>query len=203
MSIIIKKGPVPDDIHIPSLGKMSDEEFFRFAASVPDIQIERDKEGNIFIMPPLFGDSANYESEALIELGIWNRSSRLGRIFSPSAGFILPNGAMRSPDAAWISNQRLAELPDGEFQRFMRVCPDFVIEIRSASDRLKTVQGKMEEYIENGARLGFLIDPKEQQAFIYRADGSVETVQGFDGALSGEPVLPGFSLPLSLFKPQP
>lgn len=201
MSITIKEG-VPGDIVIPSSVRMSDAEFYEFAAGFPDIQIERDKHGNIFIMPPTSFDTGNFESEAIGELILWNRRTKAGMVFSSQTGFILPNNAMRGPDASWISSERVTKLPAEERKRFARICPDFVLEIRSTSESLSSLKKKMEEYIENGARLGFLIDPKDRQAFIYRADGSIETVQGFDGTLSGEPVLPGFSLPLSLFKPQ-
>ena len=202
MSITIKEG-VPGDIVIPSSVRMSDDEFYEFAAGFPDIQIERDKHGNIFIMPPTSFDTGNFESEAIGELILWNRTTKAGMVFSSQTGFVLPNNAMRGPDASWISNERVAQLPQEERNRFARICPDFVLEIRSRSETLSSLRKKMEEYIENGARLGFLIDPPAQLAFVYHANGSVSHVQDFDGALSGEVVLPGFSLPLSLFKPQP
>ena len=199
MSITIKKG-MPWDIAIPSPPQMSEEGFYELANALPDLLIERDKDGNIFIMPPVHFDTGGFESEAQTELGVWNRKMKAGKVFASNTGFVLPNGAMRSPDAAWISNERLATLPRAERKKFAHICPDFVIEIRSDFDNLQPVKDKMAEYMENGARLGFLIDPKGAQAFIYRPDSAVEHITGLEGALSGEPILPGFSLPLYLFK---
>lgn len=199
MSITIKEGMFPGDIEIPAAARMSDEDFFRFAEGLQGVQIERDRHGNIFIMPPTSFDTGNFEIEAGAELALWNRQHQAGKVFSSQTGFILPNNAMRGPDASWISKDRVAQLPEEERKRFAHICPDFVLEIRSGSESLPSLKKKMEEYIENGARLGFLIDPKERQAFIYRAGGAVSHVQGLEGSLSGEDVLPGFSLPLSLF----
>lgn len=199
MEVIIREG-IPMDVKLDFVPGMSEEEFFNFCMANPELVLERDKHGNIIVMAPTFFDSGSFESEAIGELHLWNRQTKAGQVFSSSTGFTLPNKAVRSPDASWISNNRLATLPKEERKKFAHICPDFVIEIRSESDRLKEVQAKMEEYIENGAQLGFLIDPKDKQAFIYRADGSIEHIQGLDSNLSGEPALPGFSLPLSLFK---
>ena len=200
MSITIKEG-TPGDIVIPSFAvQMNDEEFFRFATQFSNIQIERDKDGNIFIMPPTGFESGSFESDAITELNIWNRKHKAGKTFSSQTGFVLPNSAMRAPDASWISDERIASIPIEEHSRFAHICPDFVLEIRSASDSLPGLKAKMEEYIENGARLGFLIDPMGGQAFVYRADGSVEQVAGLDEVLNGGDVLAGFELPLALFK---
>jgi Uma2 family endonuclease len=179
--------------------EMSEEAFDEFCMQNPDLFLERDKHGNIVVEPPVSFDTGGYELEASGQLYIWNRKHRAGKVFSPSTGFTLPNGAVRSPDLSWISAERVAQLPKGERKKFARICPDFVMEIRSCSDRLPHLQEKMQEYIENGAQLGFLIDPIEQQAFIYRPDTSVAHIAGLEGSLSGEPVLPGFFLPLSLF----
>jgi Uma2 family endonuclease len=180
--------------------KMSEEAFSEFCMQNPDLFLERDKHGNIVVEPPVHFDTGKYESEAHGELHLWNRKHKAGKVLSPSTGYTLPNGAVRSPDASWISNERLAHLPKSEHRKFAHICPDFVIEIRSHSARLKHLKEKMDEYLECGARLGFLIDPVEQQAFIFRPDSPPEHIAGLEGALSGEPVLPGFSLPLSLFK---
>lgn len=178
---------------------MTEEQFFNFCAKNPDQPMERDKYGNILIMAPIHFDSGANESIAHGELYLWNRQSKLGKVFSPSTGFTLPNGAVRSPDAAWISTEQIAALPENEKQTFAHICPDFVLEIRSKSDPLKPLQEKMEEFIENGAKLGFLIDPYERQAFVYRGDGSVATVADFNAVLSGEDIMPGFELSLQLF----
>ena len=200
MEVVIRKG-VQVDVGIPeSFPQWGEDDFFHFATSLRDLRAERDKDGNIFIMPPTGLETGNFELQAGTELELWNRAHKLGKTYSSSAGFTLPNGAIRSPDAAWVSHARLAGLSAEDQKKFAHICPDFVIEICSESDRLEDVQAKMQEYIENGALLGFLIDPKEAQAFIYRADGSVEQIRGLDDELSGDAVLPGFVLPLSLFK---
>jgi Uma2 family endonuclease len=117
-----------------------------------------------------------------------------------STGFYLPNGAMRAPDASWTSNERLSGFTEEQLEKFPYVCPEFVIEILSPSDSLKKTKAKMVEYIQNGALLGWLIDRKKKQVFIYRADGSEQHLTSFDELLSGEQVLPGFELNLSAFK---
>lgn len=188
------------DVEVRLGAGMSEDEFFQFCMQNPELNLERDAQGNILIMAPVKFDGGRQESRAIIALGKWNDETNLGEVFSSQTGFTLPNGAVRSPDASWISNEKLAALPKEEHDRFAHICPDVVIEIRSTSDRLKTLQAKMDEYIQNGAQLGFLIDPVTQSAAVYRADGSVETVEGFDARLSGEPVLPGFYLDLSRFR---
>ena len=198
MNVILTEG-IPDGTRIVFPQSMSDEAFDAFCAQNPDLFLERDRHGNILVEPPVHYDSGRYESDAHGELYAWNRRTRLGKVFSPSTGFDLPNGAIRSPDASWIANERIALLPASERKRFARICPDFVIEIRSRSDRMRALHEKMEEYIECGAQLGFLIDPLDRQAFVYRPGTVVRHLDGLDGVLSGEPVLTGFSLDLSLF----
>lgn len=188
------------DVEVRFGAGMSEDEFFQFCVQNPELNLERDAHGNILIMAPVKFEGGRFESRAIVALGKWNDETNLGEVFSSQTGFTLPNGAVRSPDASWISNEKLAALSEEEYERFAHICPEVVIEIRSKSDRLKTLQAKMEEYIENGAQLGFLIDPVAQSAAIYRADGPVEIFEGLDGVLSGEPVLPGFSLPLGRFK---
>lgn len=180
---------------------MSEEEFIAFCRQNPDLRIEQDKYGNIRIMPPVSFESGNYESEVLVSLGIWNRRSNLGKTFSPSTLFILPSGEKRMPDAAWISLEKVEQLSPEARKSFARVVPDFVIEIRSPSDDIRELKKKMtDSWIANGVQLAWLLDPETKTAWIYRADGAVEEQQGFDGALSGEGVLPGFEFDLSLLK---
>lgn len=180
---------------------MSDEEFFAFCRQNPDLRIEQDKHGNILIMAPVSFDSGNFESEVLISIGIWNRQTKLGKTFSPSTLFILPSGEKRMPDAAWIAQEKIDQMPPEERKTFAHIAPDFVVEIRSPSDNLAELQAKMSDsWIANGVRLAWLIDPADKNVWIYRADGSVEQVSGFSGKLSGETVLPGFELDLSIFE---
>lgn len=201
MSIILKPG-INVDILIPmaALCGTDEADFYEFAARYPDLTIERDVDGCIILEPPVHFQTGEFESEANGELLIWNRRCRLGKVFASTTGFVLPNGAMRCPDAAWISNERIAALPKEEWHRFARICPDFVLEIRSDTDGLRPLMAKMEEYIANGARLGFLIDPSEPRAYVYRPGEAVKQTGSFDTVLTGDPELPGFALPLELFK---
>ncbi len=180
--------------------RMSDEAFFHFASQMDNTRIERDKNGNILIMPPVGMESGNFESRASYLLNKWSiEQGGDGYPFGSNTGFTLPNSAVRSPDAAWISSKRYNALAPNEKQRFGHICPDFVIEIRSASDSLAMLKEKMEEYIECGAKLGFLIDPANQKAYVYRPGTETEEVADFTKELKGDDILPGFSLPLHLF----
>ncbi|MEZ4776264.1 MAG: Uma2 family endonuclease [Bacteroidia bacterium] len=175
---------------------MSDGELFEFCADNPQLRIERDSRKNIIIMSPADGESGYFEKEFIVDIGIWTRSHS-GVSCSSNTGFLLPNGAMRAPDASWISPERWNTLSSAEKSKFLAVVPDFVVEVRSPSDNIHTLGEKMLEWIENGVRLAWLIDPQAKRAFIYREDGSVDTVEGFDQKLSGENVLEEFVFDLS------
>ena len=186
-------------IDLPGDKEWSEEEFFNFCMANPELNLERDKEGNVLILSPIFLKSGMFESRVMIALGNWNDKTGLGYTFSSQSGFTLPNNAVRSPDAAWIPKEKIEALPEGELEKFGHICPDFVVEIRSKSDRLQPLQEKMQEYIDNGSRLGFLIDPFEFKAWIYRPNKDAEIVTDFTASLSGESVLPGFELSLGIF----
>jgi Uma2 family endonuclease len=177
--------------------EFTDDELYEFCAINKGLRIERDKNQNIIIMAPVGGKSGFFEKDVIFEVESWVRSTGRGYSFSSSTGFLLPSGAMRSPDACWVSEERWGQLTEEQKQKFPPVVPDFVVEIRSQTDALKGVQSKMEEWIENGVRLGWLLDMKHKQAFIYRANGSVEQVDGFNQILSGEGVMPEFKLDLT------
>jgi len=179
---------------------LSKEEFYTLAGRYPDLRMEREKDGKTVIMSPVKFGSGTRESIALIYLGIWWIKHKRGKTFSPSSGIELPDGSIKSPDCGWISPERLARAKDEE--AYLEVMPDFIVEIRSQSDQLAQLQLKMKEiWMANGARLGWLIDPYGEQAFVYREDGTVETISGFEGkTLSGEEVLPGMELPLEEFR---
>lgn len=174
------------------------ETFLALAERYPDLAMERDKNGITTIMSPVKKGSGKRESALLILVGIWNRASRLGEIHGPSSGFNLPDGAFKQPDVAWISNERIEKAKDYSDEAFISVVPDFVAEIRSATDRLNKLQAKMRDvWIANGVRLAWLIDPYDEKVYIYRPGQAVETVVGFAGKkLPGVDVLPGFELPL-------
>ncbi|MCB0533780.1 MAG: Uma2 family endonuclease [Lewinellaceae bacterium] len=180
---------------------MSEAEFLAFCRQNPDLRIEQDKNGNILIMPPVSFDSGNFESEMMVSLGIWNRQTETGKTFSSATLFILPNGEKRMPDAAWISLEKTTQLSAAERKSFAEIVPDFVVEIRSPSDDLQSLKTKMtDSWMANGVRLAWLLDPATKTAWIYRSNGTVEEILGFDRALSGEDVLPGFSFDLQVLK---
>lgn len=187
-----------DDIELPF--DMTDEQFFQFCQLNRDLKFERDPDGKILVMSPSGFKTGNFNVKVITKLDQWNDEYELGKVGDSSTGFYLKNGAMRAPDASWISNERLSGLSEAALEKFPHVCPEFVIEILSPSDSLKKGKAKMVEYIENGCLLGWLIDRKNKQVFIYRADGSISINKSFEEPLSGEEVLPGFVLNLSAFQ---
>jgi Uma2 family endonuclease len=175
--------------------ELTDEQFFQICQNNRDLRIERTAEGELIIMPPTGWESGNRNSRLTQRLGNWADADGKGLTFDSSTGFKLPNGANRSPDASWVSRERLIALnPDPA--KFLPMAPDFVAELRSASDSLETLRRKMQEYINNGVRLGWLIDPQNQQVEIYRPGKEVEVLLS-PTSLSGEDVLPGFVLDLA------
>lgn len=185
------------DLEIPSLKNMSDDEFFNFCAQNKKTRIERDEHYQIYIMPPVGNDSSAQNFILNVELGLWNKKYKKGIAFDSSAGFFLPDKSMRSPDVAWIRNERWALISEIEKKKFAYIAPDFIIELMSPSDKLNLLKQKMKRWIENGVQLAWLIIPKTQQVFIYRKDGSIDTVNSFNEKLSGEEVLPDFILNLN------
>ena len=175
---------------------MSREQFFEFCQLNRDVRIERNAEGSIAVMAPTGGETGARSVLLVAALYRWAEEDGAGIAFDSSTGFELPNGAVRSPDAAWVLLRRLARLPAEGKERFPPLCPDFVIELLSPSDSRAALQRKMEEYRANGARLGWLIDPARRQVTIYRADGSPEQ-RAEPYVVTGERVLPGFSLDLA------
>ncbi len=173
--------------------RMSDEQFYQLCQNNRELKFERTATGELIIMSPVGGDSGNREAELTIDLGIWNRQTNLGYTFSSSTIFKLPNGANRSPDVAWIRKERWEALNAEQRRKFPPIAPDFIIELRSATDDLETLQDKMREYLNAGIRLAWLINPQQQQVEIYRSDGKVE-VRNLPTVLSGENILPGFQL---------
>lgn len=173
---------------------VSQAQFDELVIANRDLQLERTAEGVLIVNPPTGWETGERNFSLAVELGIWLRSSGIeGKAFDSSTGFILPNGATRSPDISWISQARWASLSDEQKSTFASVCPEFVIELRSSSDRLKPIQEKMQEYIDNGAKLGWLINPQNRQVEIYRNRLPVEILDA-PSELSGEQVLPGFVL---------
>ena len=185
-------------LNLPSTLKLtiSHEQFVQLAWVNQNLQLERTATGELIVMPPTGSDTGNKNADILGQLWLWNRQTQLGQIFDSSSGFHLPNGADRSPDVSWISQDRWDTLTPEEKSGFAPLCPDFVLELRSKHDSLESLQQKMQEYQENGAKLGWLIDRNRKKVEIYRPKKSVE-VQDFPNSLSGEDILPGFTLDLS------
>lgn len=175
---------------------MSEDEFFQFCQMNDTLEFERDSNGNIIVMSPTGSFTGNFNLKISVELGIWNKETGLGEVFDSSAGFTLPNGAVRSPDVSWIKEEKWASLSQAEKEKFAPVCPDFVVEIRSKSDDIKYLQNKMGEYIDNGTQLGWLIDRFENKVYIYSSRKTMFVHDTLHLKLSGEEVLPGFELDL-------
>nr|WP_254658042.1 Uma2 family endonuclease [Pleurocapsa sp. PCC 7327] len=184
--------PVPLELTI----QLTDEQFFQLCHNNRDLRFERTATGELIIMPPTGGTTGDRNAELTYQLRAWSRQNNLGKSFDSSTGFKLPNGSNRSPDASWLAIERWNALTREQQETFVPLCPDFVVELRSPSDVLTKLQAKMQEYMENGARLGWLIDPQRKVVEIYRPNREVEILRS-PRFLSGEDVLPGFILELS------
>ncbi|NER20512.1 MAG: Uma2 family endonuclease [Symploca sp. SIO1C2] len=182
-------------LNLPPILKLTDEQFTKLAVANQDLQLELTAKGELVIMPPTGGDTGNRNFEVYIDLGIWNRQTRLGKAFDSSTGFRLPLGSTRSPDASWVKIERWNALTQEQRKKFLPLCPDFALEIVSETDDVEETRTKMREYFDNGLRLGWLINPKLKQVEIYRPNREVELLQS-PATLSGEEVLPGFVLDL-------
>jgi len=191
-----------NDITLPIKGDLSDsvseKEFFDFCQQNDLWRIERDENKQIIIMPPTNATTGIKNTNLVTELVIWNRRKNSGVCFDSSTGFTLPDGSVRSPDASWLAIEKWNQLNDVERNKFAHICPDFVIELKSKSDNLKTLTSKMHKWIENGCALAWLINPENKTVFIFRESGTNDKVEGFDNILSGEDILSGFELNLSL-----
>ena len=177
----------------PLVDELNHEQFYRLCMANKDIAMERSLAGKLIILSPVGGESGRQEANYIADLGIWNRQAGLGEVFSSSTVFNLPNGGDRSPDAAWVQLERWNALTPEQQTKFPPICPDFVIELRSETDRLKPLQEKMQEYLDSGLRLGWLINPQGKTVEIYRPGQAVEIIN-FPATVSGEEVLPGFVL---------
>jgi Uma2 family endonuclease len=195
-TLLIQSEQTPMTVNFPLIAQMTSEQFYEFCLANRDLRIERTATGEVIVMPPTFSDTGNRNFKVAVQLGIWAEKDGTGETFDSSASFTLPNGATRSPDASWIQSERWNALTDEQKASFAPICPDFVIELRSASDRLTTLQDKMQEYIDNGALLGFLIDRKERTLHLYRPNQAPQIIEN-PVEVQGEPELPGFTLRMS------
>ena len=179
----------------PNRPPMTDDEFLAFCQHYPDFMVEATADGDIIIMPPAHPKTGRRNLSIGAQLYQWTKADGRGQAFDSSAGFVLPSGARRSPDASWIRKDRISSLPKEQQEGFYHLCPDFVIELRSTTDRLRMLQAKMEEYIANGAELGWLLDPKEQKVWVYRPNCEPEAIR-FPESVAGEGCVTGFVLEL-------
>lgn len=182
------------DLH--SLVDLTHDQFEELCRHNRDVRLERTATGELVIMPPTGGETGRRNLNLAAQLWVWNQTFKLGETFDSSTGFTLPNGATRSPDAAWIQQNRWDALTPDEKRRFLPLCPDFAIELVSPSDGIQNVRAKMREYLENGLQLGWLIDPDTNLVEVYQPDRPVNVLQQ-PRSLSADPVLPGFILELS------
>lgn len=189
-------------LHTRPALEMNDQQFFEFCQLNSFWRIERTAEGDVEITPPAGWETSSRNAVLIAQLTAWALRDGTGVSSDSSGGFVLPSGAMRAPDAAWVSRERLRTLTAEQKERFLPLCPDFVIALRSPSDRLTATQDKMREYLANGARLGWLIDVPNRRVEVYRPDAEVERLDA-PPSLSGEPELRGFALDLrSIWEPR-
>lgn len=186
-AMVVRLGPLKKHV--------TDDEFFDFCMMNRDLRIEMTGEGVMIIMMPMGTEGGGREFKLIARFGAWVEAGDTGIGFSSATIFTLPNGAKRSPDVSWIKHERWELIPEEQREKFALICPDFVVELRSRTDRLKPLKKKMEEYMQNGAQLGWLIDPRKKKVYIYRPDAEVEELDS-PASLSGEPLLKGFNLDL-------
>ena len=185
-AVVLKLAPVV---------RLDDEQLFDFCQLNRDLRIERDADGALVLMAPVGGASSARNLELARQLANWAEHDGTGVAFDSSVGFVLPNGALRSPDAAWVRRERWEALSPQQRERFVPLCPDFVVELRSPTDRLASLQRRLRELVRNGARLGWLIDPRHRTVHIYQPDAPVQTLVS-PSIITADPVLPGFSVDL-------
>ena len=176
--------------------RITSDKFYEICQQNPDLKLERNVQGELTIMPPTGGETGRCNSSLNAQLWLWNEQTKLGEVFDSSTGFSLPNGADRSPDNSWIEKSKWDSLNASKKEKFISFCPDFVVEILSPTDSLKKTQEKMQEYMDNGCRLGWLINRKKQEVEIYRIGKKIEILSS-PSTLSGEDILPGFILDLT------
>jgi Uma2 family endonuclease len=185
--------PVALDVHSV---RLTDEQFYRLCQDNEDLRLELTADGELIIMAPTGGTTGVRNATIGARLTVWAEVDGTGVSFDSSTMFCLPNGAKRSPDAAWVRRERWDALTEKERESFVPLCPDFVLELRSATDNLSALQEKLQEYIANGAQFGLFLDPKTKQAYVYRPNQAVERLDN-PQTIAGDPVLPGFVLEMN------
>ena len=196
MQLVLPEITAPAKLTLDRSQAMNDDAYYKFCAANPNLRIERSPQGEIIIVPPAGGESDYRSTEAVIQLGSWAKKEGRGKAFGSSVEFILPSGAAYSPDAAWLSNERLSKLTKQQRRRFLPVCPEFVIEVMSPSDRMKAAKDKMLAWMAEGVELAWLIDGDNETVYIYRAGSQKPEKRTGIATLSGEGPVAGFVLDL-------
>lgn len=196
MQLVLPEITAPAKLTFGNSHLMSEDAYYKFCVANPSLRIERSPQGEIIIVPPAGGESSNRSADALIQLGGWAKKGGRGKAFDSSIEFILPSGAGYSPDAAWLSNKRLSKLTKEQRRRFLPVCPEFVIEVMSPSDRLKAAKDKMLAWMAEGVELAWLIDGDHETVYIYRAGSQKPEKRTGIASLAGEGPVAGFVLDL-------
>ena len=194
MDVVKERSTQPLVMRLNPALDLSAETFFHLAQLNKDLRMELNAEGDLIVMPPTGGNTSIRNARLTRRLGQWAEDEGRGEVLESSGGFRLPNGAIRSPDVSWVSKERLAELTQAQMDKFLPLCPEFVLELRSPTDRLEVVREKMQEYMENGAELGWLLDPQERRVYIYTSEGVEELEHPQE--VVGKGVLEGFVLEL-------
>ena len=192
--------PQPIEIKFPGNTSFNEDEFFLFCQENDHLQLERTREGNLIVRPLSGGETSYRNSEINTDLNNWNRKHKYGKVFDSNGGFRLPDGSMLAPDASVVSQVRWEALTKEERKKFSPLCPEFVVELKSESDRLTTLQTKMKNWLANGVKLGWLIDPEAETSYIYQPGKNMEIVSGFDHHLLGQEVLKGFVFELKILR---
>ena len=192
----VSGGPMPPlTLRLRPIVELTPDQLLALSALNDDLRLELTAEGELIVMAPVGGTGSASNARITAQLTVWSMQDGTGIAFDSSGGFDLPNGAKRSPDAAWVALSRWEALTPEQRETYPPLCPDFVIELKAPSDRINEVKRKSQEWLDNGAQLGWLIDPREKRVYVYRPDAPVEELQNLE-TISGEPVLPGFVLDL-------
>ncbi len=194
--LLVKTESMPIAMDLSSVmprSQLDEAQFHEFCRANPELRIERSTTGEVIVMSPTFSDTGNRNFKIAQQLGNWADRDGTGEVFDSSTGFRLPNGAIRSPDVAWVKRDRWEALTDSDKASFAPICPDFVVELRSHSDTIADLQTKMQEYVENGVQLGLLVDRHSRTVWLYRPGREAESLDNPD-TVSCEPELPGFVL---------
>ena len=184
---------VPIVLQLQPIVNLSEEQLFDLCQANGELRIERDEYGELIIMPPTGGETCDRESEIITQLRTWAKRDRTGKAFGSSTGFTLSNGAMRSPDAAWLPLSKWNALTAKQRKKFLPLCPDFVVELRFPTDSLAALKKKMREYLDNGAEMGLLVDPEQRRVHVYRRGRKVQILED-PKTVACDPLLPGFAL---------